>query len=761
MTTKLSQAEFDELVELHAQWVGSDEKAGKWLKLSKRDCSGLVANNKNLAQSVWSSCDLSSMSFVDADLTDARFHNCKLSKADFSSATLNGCEITECDADEATFARADVIKANFSHSTFRDANFREVEGNDPHFQWVTLSATNFADAIIEQADFRHAKLDSSTFEDANLKGADFDLSSAEGIGAVVFRGVNAQNATFLQADLTGADFEGAVLEDADFDAAKIEDTDFRKADVTDADFRRTTGSPSYPPDYDDFTGCQIAGSEMHPLFEGDVDDLLSYVGYETCSFDHGGIKYRIVGTGYGEPIAIVSEDALESEVEEFWTETEPNDDGNSEKFMYAVSELNEYDGTLRAEGAEDCGEDEVKDVGVNVPRATEAQVEDVLDSLEEEGDLSGWVRRHLDIEEYGDGVWIGGGEISWGELKPIKEKLEELLEAEPVETRELTSYGKSRPAVEQLRKVTKEMKVAAFKRTFPKAFESVKTQLRGATISPELARTLIEQFGMTWLVSETAWSSDLQRLCPCPNEVLQFNVDLAALSSDDKVLKTLLAIRRMCLESLHPVVSQDMLMTVGWVRFCSFPGKNGIWALGTSQLGVLPSKPGGEPPPKLLLVEEVQSDLPTVRKGMEAEGEFRDRLMAQGNKEVVDDALRLMQPFVDRFYQDALAAIFDLAAERGIDRVEMFTHETKKQFGSPMNIYEKLPKSMGMKKVAGGRSQHYVDALKRYPLPPIGDGPSHVEPKVWAIQVVNDNPGRRKSARKRMPKTWTRFAGFR
>ena len=120
-------------------------------------------------------------------------------------------------------------------------------------------------------------------------------------------------------------------------------------------------------------------------------------------------------------------------------------------------------------------------------------------------------------------------------------------------------------------------------------------------------------------------------------------------------------------------------MTVGWVRYNLVP-----WA-------------------HTLLVEEVQSDLPNVRKATTQEGEFRERLEAEHRIEVVEAALGLLEPFVDRFYEDALALIFDLARAQGLV-VEMLTYETKVKVvppdgnPPPRSVYEALPKAMGMTK---------------------------------------------------------------
>jgi hypothetical protein len=102
----------------------------------------------------------------------------------------------------------------------------------------------------------------------------------------------------------------------------------------------------------------------------------------------------------------------------------------------------------------------------------------------------------------------------------------------------------------------------------------------------------------------------------------------------------------------------------------------------------------------------------------------------------------MMKPFYERFYEDAIAAIFDLASELGRTSVEMLTYKSKEAMGSPMNVYEKLPKRMGMRKTTAVKSI-----------------PDHIE-DVWSIRVAAANPTKKRTASRGKIRTWSRDIGF-
>jgi hypothetical protein len=179
-----------------------------------------------------------------------------------------------------------------------------------------------------------------------------------------------------------------------------------------------------------------------------------------------------------------------------------------------------------------------------------------------------------------------------------------------------------------------------------------------------------------WHVTEQKYKREAQRLCPDANDVLLLNIKI-----DDRYTpeqqKALNALREVSKRSDHPV-ERKPFYTIGWVRYCVDDAQRS-W-----------------------LVEEVQSDVGGVRKGLK-DPAFRSQLAAKGlSPEEVDAAVALLMPYAERFYEDALGLIFELAAEKGYS-VEMLDYADKQSMGSPRNVYTDLPKSMGMKLSSGSK----------------------------------------------------------
>jgi hypothetical protein len=206
-----------------------------------------------------------------------------------------------------------------------------------------------------------------------------------------------------------------------------------------------------------------------------------------------------------------------------------------------------------------------------------------------------------------------------------------------------------------------------FKQKYPQEFDLLKRMTGGADFSPQFAENL-RQTNLTpydWIVTHGKYRSTAQRLCPEPNFVLKLNIDMddeRFTAQQKDVLRKLAETSR---RSIHPY-ERDPLFTVGWVRICRDDAK-GVW-----------------------LVEEVQSDVQVVRqqKNDERLGNLREQF---------DEIVEVMQPYVDRFYEDALGITLIEAEKLGFE-VEMIDYETKKRLGynSPRSVYRDLPASMGI-----------------------------------------------------------------
>ena len=206
-----------------------------------------------------------------------------------------------------------------------------------------------------------------------------------------------------------------------------------------------------------------------------------------------------------------------------------------------------------------------------------------------------------------------------------------------------------------------------FKRRYPQEFDLLKRKTGVTDFSPQFAENL-RQTNITpydWIVTHDKYISESQRLCPEPNFVLLLNIDLDDERFTEQQKSTLRGLAETSRRSSHPHET-DPLFTVGWVRICRDDDK-GVW-----------------------LVEELQSDVQVVRqqKNDERLGSARQRL---------DEIMDIMQPYVDRFYEDALGITLIEAEKLGFE-VEMLDYETKREMGisPPRSVYKDLPLSMGI-----------------------------------------------------------------
>jgi len=242
-----------------------------------------------------------------------------------------------------------------------------------------------------------------------------------------------------------------------------------------------------------------------------------------------------------------------------------------------------------------------------------------------------------------------------------------------VETTATRSYGRKSAALLKLRKPETPRAARDFKRLYPSEFEALKAGTQGRDFSDDVIARLRQKHEspFEWLVTTGEYEDSAQRLCPDANDVFKFNVNTRDAQYTPRQQKILERVSTISQRSRHPYEMKP-LFTIGWVRYCA------------------------DDAAKTWLVEEVQSDVQGVRKGVEDAG-ARRQLEAGGiSPEDITETLDLLKPYTDRFYEDALGIVFDLASQKGY-RVEMLTYADKRAYNSPMAVYTDLPKSMGMR----------------------------------------------------------------
>jgi uncharacterized protein YjbI with pentapeptide repeats len=240
------------------------------------------------------------------------------------------------------------------------------------------------------------------------------------------------------------------------------------------------------------------------------------------------------------------------------------------------------------------------------------------------------------------------------------------------ETTKARSFGRQTGAILKASKPDAPVRAAEFKKKYPAEFERLKGDTQGRDLVPALRESIRQRYAtpFEWLISVGEYKSAQQRLCPTPNRVLKFNLDLDSEQFTARQREFLSRLAEVSRRSAHPH-ERAPLFTVGWVRLCV------------------------NNEAQTILIEEVQSDVSVVRSKLKS-GE------APAGLGDYTDVLAELQPILDRFYEDAIGYVFIEAEKQGYS-VEMLEYEAKRSMGSPRNIYTDLPRSMGMRTQKGSR----------------------------------------------------------
>lgn len=514
------------------------------------------------------------------------------------------------------------------------------QGKQASFKGARLNRANFGGASLQGADFQGARLNGANFKAANLEGA--NLRDAL-LRQANLEGANLRNATLELADLKEAHLELANLSGAILFGAHLENANLKGTQLQGATLRVAKISAA------SLRGADLVGADLEYANLDEAD--LRRASLQAANLQHAQLKKANL-----ERTSLERADLRGANLKD--ANLQHADLENTKLYAAYLVSANLQDANLRAANLRDA---ELQDA--NLTRA-----------FLREATLRGADLRGADLADANlDGADLERANLDRANLDGASLKDANLTGAILPEGGTLTSVvatGRKTRAISKLKSQALPLKAGAFKKLFPIEFEKVKEDTRGADFTPELLQKLIAKYGVVWSVAAATYKSDAQRVCGDANEVLLLTINMSDPVYTERQVKNLKAARGVSERSGHPVAPGRNVFTVGWVRYCDFSDR--------------------------ILVEEVQSDVTGVRKGLK-DPEFRQRLKDAGiSPAELEETLALLAPFADRFYEDALGLIFDIAEEQG-KKVEMLDYAQKKQFGSPRNVYTDLPKSMGMK----------------------------------------------------------------
>lgn len=616
----MTQEELQETIEAHQDWLSSGGKEGIRADFSGMDLSGQDLSDVDFRRAIFTATNLS-----DADLTDAN-----LSEAWLEESNLRGADLTRTD---------------FSHANLKGADLQDADMEDTVFSHADLSSVSLLRANVNDTKFNGADLSYAVLSKLNLSGEDFSRATLVGVNLA---GINLSGADLTGADLSKSNLESANLSEADLSGADLSRCNLSESNVAGADLYETdfTASIAFNVNFDEakqlynavFVASNLSGSSFHgQQLQGSKFTRATLKSVDFVEADARRVDFfkADLEQAYFRSADLSGAQFVESNLR------------YADLASAKLNVANLYDSDLYKA---DLSRADLESANLEKTNLQEADLRNANCSNAnlQNANLEG---AHLEDTDF-DGAELGGAQF------------------DAVTSRQVIALGRKTRAVSKLRKQALPLKAGAFKKLFPTEFEQVKEATKGADFTPELLRQLIERFGMNWHVTEGKYKSSAQRICRRYNDVLQLNVAIDDPAYSLEQRKIFENVKKVSLQSGHPVRKEPGVFTIGWVRYCDFDDR--------------------------ILIEEVQSDVGGVRKGLKDE-EFVDELRDQGlSAQEIDAAMALLQPFADRFYEDAMGMIFDMAEDQG-KKVEMLEYEHKKKFGSPESVYTKLPKSMGMK----------------------------------------------------------------
>ena len=146
----------------------------------------------------------------------------KLTSVGFINADLSYSHFIDVDLQSADLRNTTVTDTDFSGADFRNAKMKSFKLNSATID----SKTKFEGADLTKADLSGMDLSGVDFEDVELEGADLSKGT--------FEDGKWYEVNLSDADLTDAEFIDIDFDDADFDNAILDDVDFEDCDLTGA-----------------------------------------------------------------------------------------------------------------------------------------------------------------------------------------------------------------------------------------------------------------------------------------------------------------------------------------------------------------------------------------------------------------------------------------------------------------------------------------------------------------------------------------------
>jgi uncharacterized protein YjbI with pentapeptide repeats len=243
---KISDEDFNRILENHRKWVESDGKEGEKADLRNLDLQGANLSYANLEKANMPIADLQEAILLEANLQkatlvrtnlqkatlvrtnlqkalllsanlqkanlfEANLQKADLSKANLQEASLSGANLQEGSLEKANLQKALLLSANLQKADLLEANLQEVSLLEANLQKASLKRANLQNGILSQANLKEAILNKADMQNTVLDGV-------KGLAEANLQYANFQGATgllgneFAQADVTGVKLPDDIKE---------------------------------------------------------------------------------------------------------------------------------------------------------------------------------------------------------------------------------------------------------------------------------------------------------------------------------------------------------------------------------------------------------------------------------------------------------------------------------------------------------------------------------------------------------------------
>ncbi len=204
-------------------------------RYTQHDLDALIAKHESFikgrrggARACLKFADLSGLSFVGRDLSQADFTGCNFSRCNFSGGTFSGTCFFSCDLRGADLTNAVLNRADFRGAHLAGANLSGANLDSADMREGKIMERGEFGTLINKLlpNFPKGKPDHAVFTGAKM--ADTTMNSVKAISA-----------DFADADLSGVVLNKANLSGANFDGANLTKADLSGSDLTRANLSNT------------------------------------------------------------------------------------------------------------------------------------------------------------------------------------------------------------------------------------------------------------------------------------------------------------------------------------------------------------------------------------------------------------------------------------------------------------------------------------------------------------------------------------------